>query len=208
MNRIATALLVSIWLVGCTSPGGRSDTTPSTTIRSEVTTSPSASIPAASNATEETFATRASNAPFAQATPRSPTTDLPVDPSLKAVSLSKPSAGAAEALEICQVLDLYGADKVSGMAMISHARDVVHYAAFTGREPEISLDDPAWVVTFRGSLPQPMLGEVWIDPTCVVIGHDGGLFATGPVEKGDAGTIVNRPANAQKPDRALPPLAP
>jgi hypothetical protein len=101
-----------------------------------------------------------------------PSADLPIDPSIAPVSLSKPSAAAAEALEICQVLDLHGVQKVAGMGRIEDARDAVHYAALTGREPEIMGDDPAWVITFKGELPMPEHGaEVFRIPRLVPKGR-------------------------------------
>jgi hypothetical protein len=112
---------------------------------------------------------------------------VPVDQSIEPVSLSNPSLDAAEALEICHVLDLHGVEKVSGMGRIEDAQAVL-YAALTGKEPEIDTDAPAWLITFRGEVPMPTLHEMWIDPTCVVVNHDGGIYATGPVRKMISGT--------------------
>ena len=135
-------------------------------------------------------------------------TGLPVDPSIEPVSLSDPSSEAADALRVCQVLDNIGADKVSGMGRISHARDAVRYAPLTGVEPEIQTDAPAWLVTFKGEVPMPMSGEIWIDPTCVVVGGDGGFYATGAVKILSSDVTVTPLPTKQKPDLALPPLLP
>jgi hypothetical protein len=131
----------------------------------------------------------------------------PIDTSIDAVSLSDPSPEAADALRICRVLD-FGADKVSGMGRIDKARDAVRYATFTGTEPEIRTDAPAWLVAFGGEIPMPMSGEIWIDPTCIVVGGDGGFYATGPVRILSSGVTVTPLPAGQEPDLALPPLLP
>ena len=122
--------------------------------------------------------------------------------------MSDPSSEATDALRICQVLDNIGADKVSGMGEIGHARDAVRYVWLTGAEPEIQSDAPAWIVTFRGEVPMPMSGEIWIDPTCIVVGGDGGLYSTGPVKHPSMGVTSTPLPAKQKPDLALPPLQP
>lgn len=134
--------------------------------------------------------------------------DLPVDASIEPVSLSDPSSEAADALRICQVADNIGADMVSGMGRIDHARDAVRYASLTGVEPEIQTDAPAWIVTFKGEVPMPMSGETWIDPTCIVVGGDGGFYATGPVKILSSDVTVTPLPGKQKPGLALPPLLP
>lgn len=135
-------------------------------------------------------------------------TVLPIDPSVEPVALSALSPEAASVLQICQVLDNIGTDRVAGMGKIDHARDAVHYAWLTGLEPEIQTDAPAWVVAFKGEVPMPMSGEVWVDPTCIVVDGDGGFYATGPVRILASGVTVTPPPARVKPDRALPPLLP
>ncbi len=162
------------------------------------------------SATSQTAST-SPGAPSSTAIGNAPSTQSslpPIDRSIEPVSLSKPSAEAAEALRICQVLEYHGADKVGGMGRIPHARDAIHYAPLTGKEPEIDTDDPAWLITFRGELQMPRLQEVWIDPTCVVVGGDGGVFGTGPIRVNSTGETKQPPADELQPDRALPPLAP
>lgn len=132
-----------------------------------------------------------------------PATTTSVEP----VSLSHPSPEAADALRICQV-DTIGADKVSGMGRIPAARDAVRYVPLTGLEPEIQTDDPAWIVSFHGEVPMPKSGEVWIDPTCIVVGGDGGLYATGPVENTSSHITVTPLPAVQQPDLVLPALLP
>lgn len=101
-----------------------------------------------------------------------------------------------------------GPDLVSGMGRIDHARDAARYAPLTGLEPEIKTDAPAWIVTFKGDVPMPMTGEIWVDPTCIVVDGDGGFYATGPVKiLSSKATVTPRPAK-QQPDLALPPLLP
>jgi hypothetical protein len=138
----------------------------------------------------------------------SSTAELPIDASIAAVSLSDPSPEAADALRICQVTENLGPDLVSGMGRIDHAREVVRYAPLTGLEPEIKTDAPAWIVTFKGEVPMPMTGEIWIDPTCIVVGGDGGFYATGPVQILSSKVTVTPVPAKQQPDLALPPLLP
>jgi hypothetical protein len=135
-------------------------------------------------------------------------TGLPVDTSIEPVSLSHPSPEAAEALRICQVNEGIGADQVSGMGRIPHARDAFRYVPLTGLEPEIQTDAPAWIVTFTGEVPMPKSGEIWIDPTCIVVGGGGGMYATGPVEITSSHVTVTPPPGNQQPDLALPPPLP
>lgn len=127
--------------------------------------------------------------------------------SIEPVSLSHPSPEAAAALRICQV-DTIGPDMVSGMGRIPHARDAVRYAPLTGLEPEIQTDAPGWIVTFNGEVPMPKSGEIWIDPTCIVVGGDGGMYATGPVENTSTHLAVTPLPAKKQPDLALPPLQP
>jgi hypothetical protein len=127
--------------------------------------------------------------------------------SIEPVSLSNPSPEAAAALRICQV-DTIGPDMVSGMGRIPEARDAVRYVPLTGLEPEIQTDAPAWIVTFNGEVPMPKSGEIWIDPTCIVVGGGGGLYATGPVENSSSHVTVTPMPVKQQPDLALPPLQP
>jgi hypothetical protein len=135
-------------------------------------------------------------------------TGLPVDPSIEPVSLAHPSPESAEALRICQVNEGIGADQVSGMGRIDHARNAIRYVPLTGREPEIQTDAPAWIVTFTGEVPMPKSGEIWIDPTCIVVGGGGGIYATGPVENSSTHLTVTPLPAIQQPDLALPPLLP
>lgn len=131
-----------------------------------------------------------------------------MDASIAPVSVSDPSAEAAEALRLCQVLDNYGSAKISGMGKIAHARDAVRYAAFTGLEPEIKTDAPAWLVTFKGELAMPMSREIWIDPTCIVVGGSPMFYATGPVRSTETGAVLSPLPAKQKAEFALPPLSP
>lgn len=126
----------------------------------------------------------------------------------RAVSASKPSAGAADALAKCQVGSTISLDRVQGMELISPAREAPRYVALTGREPEIQSDEPAWVIQFRGEIPMPANGEIWTDPVCVVTGDVFGYYATGPVKILPSGVVVTPGPLASPPDRVLPSLAP
>ena len=54
----------------------------------------------------------------------------------------------------------------------------------------------------------PMRGEIWVDPTCIVVKGDGGFYATGPVMILSSDVTVTQLPAKQKPDLALPPLLP
>ena len=143
---------------------------------------------------------------FASYPPPAPTgtTSRRVDPSITPVSLSHPPSGAAEALRICQVGDLIGADVVSGFGEVPHARDAVRYSNLTGAEPELRTDAPAWLVQVRGEVPMLTSGEVWIDPTCIVVDGNGGWYATGPVRDATSGVLETAPSVGEEPDLSLP----
>ncbi len=135
-----------------------------------------------------------------------PTSKPPIDASITAVSLSHPSAAAREAIDLCNA-GQYGLDKIAGWGQLTTARDAVHYAPLTGLEPETKVDRPAFVIQFKGQIPQPSYdGEIWVDPICVVIDGAPGFFATGP--RILAGGAAVTPLPALLPDRSLPSPAP
>ncbi len=199
MRSIGAILVAAIALGGCSAGSGHPLAGSSADV---ATVARSTAVPS----TAETARRTASSSP-----PSAPSTTfppvVPVDPSIDPVSLSKPSADAAEALRICQVVDVHGVEKVTGMGRIDHARDAIRYAPLTGREPELATDEPAWMITFGGELPMPKINQVWIDPTCIVVNDDGGIFATGP-RISATGMAIERPADASRPTLALPPLLP
>jgi len=128
----------------------------------------------------------------------------PVDPGIAAVSLSNPTAEAAQALEVCRVAD-YGADKVAAMGHVDRAREVTHYVRL-GQHPELQTDKPAFVVEFRGEL--PVARWIMTDPTCIVIDGEALFFGTGPVRLvGEEVQVTPQPIEPG-PDRALPPVQP
>jgi hypothetical protein len=123
----------------------------------------------------------------------------PVDPSLTPISRSNPGPEAQAVLELC------GLDPtlVSGMAKVSKARDLPKYVRLTGKEPEIQVDEPVWVVTYSGRF---TIRTIWAeDPTCVVIDGEPLLFMTGDYGRGDS---VSHPLTSTDPPLALPTLAP
>ncbi|MGZ3641351.1 MAG: hypothetical protein ACXVAI_03695 [Candidatus Limnocylindrales bacterium] len=62
-------------------------------------------------------------------------------------------------------------------------------------------------VQFQGEIPQPMTGEVWIDPICLY-GIDGqGWFAVGPVLLPN-GAIATPAPVPEPPTKSLPALTP
>jgi hypothetical protein len=93
------------------------------------------------------------------------------------------------------------------MGQVAHARDAVDYVRLTTSAPFIASDAPAWIVLFQGPVNHLMLGQVWVDQTCVVIGGTAQFFATGPVLDLATGRLVRSywPAS---PTLSLPSLAP
>ena len=108
----------------------------------------------------------------------------------------------------CQVLDSFGLGSVGGMGKIAHGRDAVKYVWLAGIEPQIQTDAPAWLIAFRGDIPMPKIGEVWVDPTCFYANGEAGFFATGLVKDVSSGKLFTPLPARTPPDRALPPLAP
>lgn len=133
---------------------------------------------------------------------------LPVDPAITPVSASNPSPDAEAAQNLCWTFDSSrGLQLIAGMGQIERARDATKYTRLTGREPEIQTDEPAWIIVYRGAMPQPRpVGEIWFDTTCVVIGDAPTIYATGLIQRADGTTEGPPPLGA--PTLALPPLAP
>jgi hypothetical protein len=138
----------------------------------------------------------------------SPSKPRSVDTTIEAVSASHPSASAAEALESCGITGEYGVgtDKVAGMGHLERARDAPRYVNLTGKEPEIQVDKPAWVIQLQGEVVLPRGFGTALDPTCVVIDGVHYLFMTGPYTTNGETTQPLQPE--RPPDLLLPPLAP
>ena len=130
----------------------------------------------------------------------------PVDTTIPPVSRANPGADAQQALDACGVAQ-YGLDHVASMGLVTHARDADQYARLSPQAPLLDSDAPAWVVQLRGEIPQPMSGEIWIDPTCVVVSGQSSFYATGPVRDGATGAI-KRGYWGPTPQQSLPTLAP
>ena len=107
-------------------------------------------------------------------------------------------------MAICQV-GMLGLDAVAGMGRIDSAARAREYAPLTGREPELVSAKPAWMIQFRGEVPQLRGGEVWIDPVCIVIDGAGGFYATGPVIL-QSGRLHTPEPVPVPPSLSLPPL--
>lgn len=110
-------------------------------------------------------------------------------------------------MEFCRV-GVLGEDAIAGMGRIGSATLTHDYATLTGLEPELQVDGPAWVIQFRGDVMQLRpVGEVWVDPICVVIDGSGGFYATGGYRTADG--ALRTPAPVDVPPRySLPPLDP
>lgn len=131
--------------------------------------------------------------------------DPPVDTSIEPVSASHPSPSEREALIACGAYDL-GLDRVAGMGLISHATDARRFG-LSAEAPLLKVAAPAWVIQLRGEVPRLLIGETWIDPTCVVIDAEPTFYATGPIRSIGTGQIVR----GYWPDRgtaSVPPLSP
>jgi len=144
----AVGSLLLFAVVGCTAPGEPASTVePSTGVTVEPSTGGS---PATSEPTSAT--------------------GRPVDPSIVPVSRSKPSAEASKALEACQIPDNTPLGQVIGMGLVPRAADLYRYINIPATQYEIQTDSDAWAIALRGEVPQPLSHEIWIDPTCVIIG--------------------------------------
>jgi hypothetical protein len=124
------------------------------------------------------------------------------------VSGSEPGPEATTVFTKCRIGEEIAVEMVSGMGKVSSASDLARYVPLTGREPQLKAAGPVWIITIRGDVPQPKIGEIWTDPTCIVTSDDFGYFATGPVRNATTGAISRPEPPAIPPDLALPSLAP
>lgn len=108
-------------------------------------------------------------------------------------------------MEACRIAEL-GLESISGMGEIPRSSDLTRYAGLSGRELVFDRPGPQWVIQLRGEIPQPIEGEDWFDPLCVVAEGEPLFVATGKVRLPD-GTIVS-PRPVPAPSFRLPPLAP
>ena len=145
------------------------------------------------------------SASVVDAVPTAPPTP-PVDPTIEPVSASHPSPEAEQALVACGATDL-GLDHVASMGLVPHGRRAVDYARLSASALFLASDDPAWIVQFRGPVDHLMIGQAWVDQTCVVINGTPQFFATGPVVDLATGKLV-RSYWPGSPVKSLPPLAP
>ena len=142
------------------------------------------------------------------ASPAPVTTPAAVAPTLAPVSASHPGTEAAAVLATCRIGEGVPVDEVAGMAKLPSARDLPHYAPLTGREPVLREPGPLWVVQIKGDVPEPMSGEIWTNPICIVSSSDSGYLGTGPITNLATGRVTPPEPPAVPPDRTLPPLAP
>lgn len=170
-----------------------------------VTATPSPQTPAPSVAPSGTVVPSPSSSPSPTASLPTPPPSPPVDTSITAVSASHPSSEAKSALEACGAYDL-GLDHVAGMGELASGTDAPRFG-LSINAPELHTSSPAWLIQFRGDVPQLMAGQSWIDPICTVINGQPGFYATGPIRDLGSGKIVR----GYWPDRgvaSLPPLSP
>lgn len=197
MRKALVSLFAILALTGCVAPGAR-DRQPDPGDADQLAPTAGSSIAPAGAAVAATDLP--AREPFS----------LPVDADIAPISLANPPADAARAFELCRIhdwVDRKGPEVIAGIGRIDRAREAVHYARLTGLEPEIQSESPAWMAQFRGEI-RVDWELAFIDPTCIVVGGDGGFFGTGPVKQvGSDVTITPQPVK-QEPDRALPPPQP
>lgn len=137
-RREAACVCAAFLFIGCSvSPGAQASQPP---LGTAATSLPTAAASTRAGSTPTTVATSPpapSATPSATASPEP--SSLPVDPSIKPVSLSHPAAAAADALRACQVLAVWGPEKVGGMGEIPHVHQIGRYAPFFGRVPEFEV---------------------------------------------------------------------
>jgi hypothetical protein len=165
---------------------------------------------AASESAESLPSTTASSDDRSTAPTSTPAASRPLDPAIAAVSRSHPGPDAQRAMDLCGVKE-YGIGTVGGMGLIADARRVPDYVPLTGREPELAVDKPAWVIAFRGWIPMITRSRSPIteveDPVCVLIDDVPSMFSPG-ANRGAGGLLVTPPPSKAMPIFALPPLAP
>lgn len=128
-----------------------------------------------------------------------------IDTLLDPVSLSNPTADAAEALKLCQV-DRLGPENVAGMGHVP-ADKLVDYAPFAGVEPELTGDELVWAVVFDGKSTFGRTGTTVVNAVCVVSNGDPTIYA--PSGHWDRGGVWHAGVSRDSPPPlALPTLAP
>jgi hypothetical protein len=145
------------------------------------------------------------------ASPAGPTTApaaaLPVDPSITPISIKNHSADAEKAFQACSLAQ-YGYETVAGMGQLPSAADMTKYAPFSGKEPQLKLPGPVWLVQFKGDIPMPKAAsETWIDPVCFLGEGDQGYFAVNGVKDSSGKFIAPLPPDTP-PIMSLPALLP
>lgn len=148
----------------------------------------------------------ASQAPAISSNAAPAAAGLPVDPSITPISIKNHSADAEKAFVACSLAQ-YGYESVAGMGLIPSAADLPKYAPFTGKEPQLQLPGPVWLVQFKGDIPMPKSGETWVDPVCIRADGDQGYFAVNGVKDANGKFIAPLPAETA-PTLSLPALQP
>ncbi len=101
----------------------------------------------------------------------------------------------------------YGYGAVAGMGLIPSAADLPRYAPFSGMEPQLQLPGPVWLVQFKGDIPMPKTGEIWVDPVCIRAVGDQGYFAVNGVKDANGKFVAPLPTGTAT-TLSLPPLQP
>lgn len=146
-----------------------------------------------------------SDGPSSSPITATPTATLPVDPSLSPVSRTSPAAEALIALDASGWGDRMA--EVAGMALVPSGIVARVYAPLSGNEPELMTTDPVWMIQLRGRLVDPFTDETSIDPVCVVVDGQAGIYSTGDVILADGSVHTPRPVPSP-PRVSLPPLSP
>jgi hypothetical protein len=138
--------------------------------------------------------------------PQGPTASAEVS-DLTPVSLSAPSAMAADGIRLCGVQQR--ATQIAAIGIIDHARLLPYYVPLTGREPEIQTDSPAFVVQFSGTIRMNPRGQpghpAYVDAqgvTCIVLNGVPITYVLGPSTDSLGHSYTPEPAPMDT--RALP----
>lgn len=142
----------------------------------------------------------------------------PIDSALTPISKSNPTDRAKLALDACGITNfnpghlgvvtpIYGIDIVTGMALVSPARNAPNYVPL-GYSPLLQSDAAAWIITTSGWTTAPLAPGSIENGTCIVVDGDWGnanWYVTGNSE---VGGVITTPQPQAAPVLRLPPLAP
>ncbi len=110
-----------------------------------------------------------------------PADALRLDPAIKPVSISKANAEEQRAIDLC-ISYGFTVEDVAGMGRVPRAKRLQARAARSA-EPDLTNDQPVWVVDYRGMLRLPRGGGVARDPICFLTELEPGPILLLPVAR-------------------------